>query len=193
MEKHLIDTLVVIKQTLAVAPNTANSFPLDTIYKISMIFIAVFNVVFAVYIFLVKSRKDDHSNEKNRKINLLKTLILDYNLEHLYDYFEQIDVETRKLIQLDLSNDEKKIINDKILENGKFIRIKFIDILSAINKSLYDNLIILIDKMQDSFTESIFDEGINLNHKPKFEEKITKIIQETKTSTIKLLFNYKGE
>lgn len=193
MEKHIVDTIVVVKHTIAVTPPISNSFPLDTIYKIAMIFIAIFNVVFAVYIFVVKSKKDDHSNEKNRKINLLKTLILDYNLEHLYCYFELIDKETLKLQQPDLSNEDKKVINDKILENGKFIRIKFIDTLSAINKSLYDNLIDLIDKMQDSFTESIFDEGINLNHKPKFEEKVTKTIQETKTNVIKSLFNYKGE
>ena len=58
---------------------------------------------------------------------------------------------------------------------------------------MYKGFISNVDNLQDSITESIFDSGINLNHKPMFEEKIIKKVVETKTILIKLIFNYNGE
>ena len=193
MEKFIHDTIHVVK-TISI-----NNFPientssLDETYKIAMICIACFNLIFAIYIFIVKNKKDHNTNEKNRKINLLKTLILDNNLKFLYQYFEEIDNDTIKLKVADLTIEQRKVINDSILEKGKLFRFKFIDSLNAIDNVMYKGFISNVDKLQDSITESIFDAGINLSHKPMFEEKITKTIVETKTILIKLIFNYNGE
>ena len=193
MEKIIHDTIYVVKDLLIKTQSVSNSSSLDETYKIAMICIACFNLVFAVYIFVVKNKKDHNTNEKNRRINLLKTLILDNNLKYLYQYFEEIDNETIKLKVANLTIADKRAINDAILEKGKFFRFKFIDSLNAIDNLMYRGFISKIDNLQDGFTESIFDPGINLSHKPMFEEKITKNIVETKTFLIKLLFEYTGE
>ncbi len=165
---------------------------LDIIYKIAMIFIAGFNVAFAIYIFGAKNRIDKVSNESNRKISLLKTLVLDYGLDHFYTFFDNIDKETQKLHDKGLSITDGKEICDSLFLLGKIFRQKFADTFLAIDKNLYEGIIKNSDHLIDNITELIFDDKVVLSNMPIFDEKITKEISSTKTSIIKLLFNYKG-
>lgn len=194
MEKEVIDSIVCAQRiAYHVDQSSALTDWLDVIYKIAMILIASANVSFAFYIFRSKNKKDDHIHEKNRKIGLLKSLILDYNMKYLYDFFDNIDTETQALKTKDLSNEDKKIINDKIIDYGKNLRQKFIDTLLAIDKKLYTELLSFSDELIDNLTETIFNEGINLSHQPMYDEKINKLVTETKTSIIETLFGYKGD
>ncbi|EXZ39289.1 hypothetical protein M100_1970 [Bacteroides fragilis str. 1007-1-F  len=126
-------------------------------------------------------------------MSLLKTLILDYNMKYLYLFFEDLRKETNKLTVANLSDDAKREINEKLLLYGNELRQKFIDPFLAIDSKLYDNILHSIDILLDNMTNSIFDEGINLSHAPKFEELIINKITNTKTHIIKLLFEYSGE
>lgn len=131
--------------------------------------------------------------KKNRKLSLLKILILDYNMQHLYQFFEDLKIESKKLTVNNLDNVAKKEINEKMLSYGNELRQKFIDPFLAIDSNLYNNILHSVDELQDSMTNTIFDEGINLSHAPKFNELITSEITKTKTQIIKLLFEYSGE
>ena len=114
-------------------------------------------------------------------------------MKHLYDFFDRIDKETQVFLKDGLSISEKKTSNDILIDFGKVLRQKFIDTLIAIDKGLYDDIILATDNLLDSLTESIFNEGINLSHPPMFEQKITNTVTESKTCIIKTLFSYKGE
>ncbi|MBT1308194.1 hypothetical protein JQN08_13190 [Phocaeicola dorei] len=189
----LTDSIHVIKQTIEVSSPLQNISILDTIYKIATVCIAFINVCLVIYIFVRNNNKDNKNSEKNRKMSLLKTLILDYNMKYLYLFFEDLRKETNKLTVANLSNDAKREINEKLLLYGNELRQKFIDPFLAIDSKLYDNILHSIDILLDNMTNSIFDEGINLSHAPKFEELIINKITNTKTHIIKLLFEYSGE
>lgn len=189
----LTDSIHVIKQTIEVSSPLQNISILDTIYKIATVCIAFINVCLVIYIFVRNNNKDNKNSEKNRKMSLLKTLILDYNMKYLYLFFEDLRKETNKLTVANLSNDAKREINEKLLLYGNELRQKFIDPFLAIDSKLYDNILNSIDILLDNMTNSIFDEGINLSHAPKFEELIINKITNTKTHIIKLLFEYSGE
>ena len=189
----LTDSIHVIKQTIEVSSPLQNISILDTIYKIATVCIAFINVCLVIYIFVRNNNKDNKNSEKNRKMSLLKTLILDYNMKYLYLFFEDLRKETNKLTVANLSNDAKREINEKLLLYGNELRQKFIDPFLAIDSKLYDNILHSIDILLDNMTNSIFDEGINLSHAPKFEEIIINKITNTKTHIIKLLFEYSGE
>lgn len=189
----LTDSIHVIKQTIEVSSPLQNISILDTIYKIATVCIAFINVCLVIYIFVRNNNKDNKNSEKNRKMSLLKTLILDYNMKYLYLFFEDLRKETNKLTVANLSNDAKREINEKLLLYGNELRQKFIDSFLAIDSKLYDNILHSIDILLDNMTNSIFDEGINLSHAPKFEELIINKITNTKTHIIKLLFEYSGE
>ncbi|MBS5413639.1 MAG: hypothetical protein KHY35_23530 [Bacteroides thetaiotaomicron] len=189
----LTDSVHVIKQTIEVSSPLQNTSILDTIYKIATVCIAFINVCLVIYIFVRNNNKDNKNSEKNRKMSLLKTLILDYNMKYLYLFFEDLRKETNKLTVTNLSDDAKREINEKLLLYGNELRQKFIDPFLAIDSKLYDNILHSIDILLDNMTNNIFDEGINLSHAPKFEELIINEITNTKTHIIKLLFEYSGE
>lgn len=191
----LADSIHAIKQTIEVtAPLQAQNISiLDAVYKIATVCIAFINVLLVFYIFRRNTNKDTKNIEKNRKLSLLKILILDYNMQHLYQFFEDLKLESKKLTVNNLDDVAKKEINEKMLSYGNELRQKFIDPFLAIDSNLYNNILHSVDKLQDSMTNTIFDEGINLSHAPKFNELITSEITKTKTQIIKLLFEYSGE
>lgn len=88
--EQVVDTLVNAPVKNLVSDNTGDWFSLrnlvDLFYKLATVLIALFNVGFAVYIYRTKDKKEDDNKEADRRIGLLKTLILDYNLKHVYSF-----------------------------------------------------------------------------------------------------------
>ena len=165
---------------------------LDTIAKVSTALIAAANLAFAVKIFKVKHSKDTKEKEADRKIQWLKSLIMDYNLEHFYGFFDDLDAELSALKTEGLSVGQKQIVNQKVAELFTKLRRKFIDITRAADKSIYFYIKDRSDNLQDHITEAIFDQGINLAHEPKYDEVIDKKIMEIKTDIIEKIFGYRG-
>lgn len=184
--ENSIHTLRVINQL------PEQSFLQET-NSVANVIIALVNIILLIYFFIRNNRKNDVSNEKSRKINLLKTLVLDYNMGKFYDFFNGACEVTKKLQATGLSVEAKSHINEEVADLITNFRQNFIDLFIAVDMNLYNNILIKTDSFVDGLTDTIFDEGINLSHKPKFEESITKEIRESKTEIIKLLFSYSGE
>ncbi|MDD4990881.1 MAG: hypothetical protein PHR83_01495 [Paludibacter sp.] len=197
----IIDSIRVVHDTIISVPhanylnielpNSNGSGLLDILFKLATILIAIANFVYAIIIFVSKSKKDDGEKEKDRKIHWFKTVILDQSLDYLYESFEEID-ETSKKIKLCKNDEEKSVIDEELSKIYIKIRRKFIDGLLAVNNTFYNEILAEMDALQTHITNSIFDEGLNLNYEPKFEEIITEEIIKTKTSILKKLFNYRG-
>lgn len=165
---------------------------LDIGFKCATICIALFNAFFAVKIFWLKTEKDDNEKERDRKIQLLKTLILDHNLKYYYSIFDEIDTELDKLKQDGLSDAQKGEIDSNIGSLFIKLRRKFYDSLLAIDKQLYETIKGHADELQTHLTNNIFDQGINLSHMPKFDELISEKVTVTKTEITRILFGYRG-
>ncbi len=165
---------------------------LDTIFKFATISIAIFNVYFAVKVFRIKDKKDDTEKERDRKIQLFKTLVLDFNLKHCYSFFDDIFKNLISLKSTNLNDNDKKLISRDL--DGFFIllRVNFIDLLLAIDKTLHTKIENEADDLQKQLTDTIFDQGVNLSHLPKYDELINQKIANTKAEIIKILFEFRG-
>jgi hypothetical protein len=166
---------------------------LDLISQISSIIIASFSLLFAIYIFVFQNKKDDKKDENSRKIDSLKTIIFEHNLNWLFDYFDQIVIKTEALKVNAFSDLEKEELNDKLQDDLKKLRLKFTDLLLVVDKSLYEKVKDLLDELLDKITNNMFDDGINLQHPPKFEEVITTNISQYKTDIIRELYEFNGK
>lgn len=166
---------------------------LDNSCKVATVLIALANILWIIYVFFQNIKNTNEKDERLRKLSLLKTLVLDYNMKAFYDYFADVNEITSKLKQNNLSNDQKKDINNDIIERERKFENEFLDVLLAINKNLYTQLQTLADGMVDHFTNSIFDPGINLYVEDKFNDLIETKLIETKREMIKALFSYKGD
>lgn len=165
---------------------------LDIAFKSATVCIAGFNVYFAVKIFRLKDKKDDNEKERDRKMQLLKTLVLDHNLKNYHSIFEDIEKHLILLQKENLTNIDKQAIDIDIADLFIQLRSKFYDSLLAIDDNLYESIKIKADALQTHFTETIFDPGINLTHMPKYDELINQKLTTVKTEIIKKLFNYRG-
>jgi hypothetical protein len=163
---------------------------LDNISKISSIIIAAFTLFFTLYIFWFQNKKNSRKENIDRKIDALKTIILQNNLSSLFIFFDKVLLHTKVLNEKDLVDDDKKLLNDNLQDELRNVRLKFTDLLLAVDSDLYEKTKKLLDEMIDKITESMFDEGINLKHYPKFEEAITTVISQYKTDIVKELYHY---
>lgn len=166
---------------------------LDNSCKMATVLIALANILWIIYVFFQNRKNSDEKNERLRKLGLMKSLVLDYNMKAFYDFFADVGVITSDLKQNNLSNDQKKVINNAVIERERQFEKDFLDVLLAINSNLYTLLKTLVDGMVDQFTNSIFDSGINLYVEDKFNDLIETKLIETKREMIKALFSYKGE
>ena len=160
--------------------------------NIATVLIALVNIAFAVYFFVRKDRKENKDKKRDIHIAWFKNLILDYTMEHFYGFFENLESIMDGLAggspsRLDKQNAEAAILAEEIK-----LRKKFIDTLLAVDSVLYQRAIDAVDQLTDELKASIVDPGINLSHKPKFEEKVLKPLSETRTDILKLLFAYEG-
>ena len=166
---------------------------LDIACKIATVFIAFVNVSLVIYIFAKNTKRDSSHKEKERKINLLKTLVFDYGMKYFYQFFDDIDTETQKLKDRNIDDSKKRTINDSLLQFGKSLEQRFTDLFWGIDQELRRKIYQETDNLLDSFTKSIFDEGINLYTEDKFNDLITKKITDCKSEAIKILFSYSGD
>lgn len=128
--------------------------------------------------------------EKDRRIQWLKSLILDENLEHFYGFFDALGEDLNKLKETGLNDDDKKIVEDKVLNHFITFRRKFIDLILAIDIRLYESFLSDADKLQAHISETIFDSGINLSHAPKLDGVMSEKLITTKTEFIKSFLNF---
>jgi hypothetical protein len=189
----LPDSLNTIRQTIEVVVPTQNISALDVVYKIATVIIALVNVGLVIYIFFKNSKRDVSHKEKSRKLNLLKTLVLDYSMNYFYDFFRNLDEEVKKLQNKNLGNAGKQAVNENLLSYGKTLEQKFTDLFLGIDQELHKNIKQKIDKLLDGFTENIFNENINIYTDDNFNDLIINKIILSKTQIIKILFNYSGE
>jgi len=163
----------------------------DILFSVATIVIALVNILLVVYIYSQNNKKSDDHNDRVRKLRLLKTLILDYNMRVLYAYYDDVKLIVKRT-QNKPTIEEKGQIIEELTDLASSYRQNFIDLFLAVDKSLYQKIIDNSDALIDGLTETIFDEGINLSHEPKFDELITKRIGESKTGVVQILFSYSG-
>lgn len=196
MDIAIIDSLTMIKDTIMIAvpqqmPQEPDSLMriLDVFYKIAMILIAIFNAWFAYTIHKLKNKKEDDFKEADRKIALLKTLILDYNLKFVYEFFDNLETHLSGLNEREA---DKRIIESHIQADFKKLNEKFVNLLSAVDRKLYDKILNISDACRDELVANIGNEGVNLYVESQYKKLIKKPHDDIKRKILSELFGYKG-
>ena len=141
-----------------------------------------------IYIFRQEAKNSEKENDKARKWDFLLNVIIQPNLSHLYGFFNKVDAETSKLLNLS-DIDAKQVINSNIIDLATSFRKDFLILLSVVDKNLYDSSLKIIDDFIDALTISIFDKGINLTYPPKFEDEISNRVVSCKQALLSNIYS----
>jgi hypothetical protein len=170
---------------------------LDIFYKLAMVIIGCTNAYIAYTLYKLKDKKDNIEKNKDRKFQFFKTFILDHNLKYLYSFFDNVEIKLRER-QPEINEFSGKAgIDNDLQELFSTVRIQFTDLLLAIEDigsdvSLYKNVLSKFDELQTKLSLSIFDTGLNLTDKAKFNSEIVKELSKTKTEIVKILYNHQN-
>jgi len=163
---------------------------LDIFSKIASIIIALLGLIFTAYIFRENSRKEKNRDKESKQFDSLKTIILEHNLKHFFSFYENVISDVQPLSKKSLSDNSKRKINDNMVSSLKELRLNFTDLLLAVDNKLYEQIKNNTDDLIDELTETMFDDGINLNHKPKFESEIITKLSTSKTENVRILYTF---
>lgn len=192
------DSIYTVTDSLSKVVNPASnitdtnvfSLVIDFVYKIAMVVIAACNFVYVLHFNKNNSEKNRVKYERDRRLSLFKTMILDNNLRHLYDYFNNMDAELQKLLN---KNANKKEIEKNIQILTSNLEKNFTSFICAFNYELGMRVRTITDRFLDDIVSSMGNEGINLYVKGVYHDNIKKPFNDTKEKLIKTLSEYNGE
>ena len=160
---------------------------ISTITAVATSVIALVNIGLTIYIY-TQNRKDSSIIENcKRRFELMQILILNHNMNKLYDFYDEITAECLRL-QNTSEDQGKKDINSVLLEKAKRFRHNFISLFNVIDPQLYKSLLSIIDNLVDNITNAIFDDGINLKHAPKYDEVISQRISKNRVDFLSTIY-----
>lgn len=155
---------------------------------------AIANIIIAINVHKLNKASDEKKTLENKRISMLKTLFLDSRINIFYSTIDEIKKCVGELYTSNITNvDDKELINTRLRQIFYELNVNFVDLLMAINyNSLYVPVRDDCQQLQDDLTNAIFDEGICLNYRPKFEERILSPIGDMQIKILKTLYNYNG-
>lgn len=172
METILVVISLPICASCGGQPVFVGSGLMDTILAIAMAIIAVANIVLTIHIFKQGQKDTSEGARKQRKFELMQTLILNNRLHLLYEFYDAVTIECCKLLG-STDQDTKVSVNEANIVLLKKFRQDFVMPFKVVDHNLFIGLKKTADDLVDGITEAIFNEGINLNYEPKFNEVIS--------------------
>ena len=100
----------------------------DVLVEIATVLTAFIGVYLAYRVYVWTKQDTEHQTEQQRKLEMLKTLVLDYRMHLFYQFIDQISTNAEKLIKCS-NMSERKVINEELLTDFYSIRVKFFETL----------------------------------------------------------------
>jgi len=186
--------------TADVASSSSFSGFVDVAYKLSMVAIAIFNIFYVIRLNNAQSQDKEAQRKSERRMDLLKTIVLIPNLKKMYRFLDKLWGELEKLKlenEAEKTTDKEKAVKQEIepIIQALFttFRSDFIIVLNATAPSLGKKVEEISDKMRDTILSNMADEGVNLWVSNYFNDKIKSVYEKGKMDMVNVLFNYNGE
>jgi hypothetical protein len=160
---------------------------LDKVDKISNIIIATFTLIFSIYIWYISQHKEKKTEHTSRKVDFLKSIVLDNNLIYFFQFHDQILAFLESFKDRTINDSDRSTINILMIDELTKYRLKFYDIILPIDRNLYDTLKNDSDTLIDNLTHKIFDITIDHFDTRNFENSISNLIIETRNKSLEAI------
>ncbi len=164
----------------------------DVVVQIATVLTASISVYLAYRVYVWTKQDTESQTEQQRKLEMLKTLVLDYRMNLFYQFIDQISTNAEKLITCS-SMQQRKVINEELLTEFYGVRLRFVETLKIVdNDLLYTSCMKILDDLSDSLSDTISKEEVDFSQEPVFREKIKMPIYSANVEILRILFSYTG-
>ncbi|MGZ9677348.1 hypothetical protein [Flavobacterium sp. GNP001] len=160
---------------------------LDKVDKISNIIIATFTLMFSIYIWHISNHKEKKIGHTSRKVDFLKSIVLDNNLIYFFQFHDQILTFLESFKGRIISDSDRTTISVLMIDELSKYRLRFYDLILPIDRKLYETLKNSSDTLIDDLTNKIFDITIDHFSAPNFEGSISNLIIETRNKSLEAI------
>lgn len=189
----IADTCISQVNSIAPIPVTVETGGWEMASVIITAVFAIANLILAISVFRLDRASSEKKAEAERRLTMFKTLVLDAKMNSFHESIKSMREILDTLPKSDNDIEKKQEINDALRAHFYELTVDFIDLLMAIDyKNLYEPIRDKSQNLQDELTKAIFDEGIRLSHRPKYEERILTPMSKMQTDIIKILYGYDG-
>ncbi|MDV6169499.1 hypothetical protein R1T16_13770 [Flavobacterium sp. DG1-102-2] len=164
---------------------------LDGADKVANIVIATCTFFFSIYIYYKTFKRDETKDAENKRLELFKTLILEHNLSHFYAFFDNIISHSNVLLTRVLTPQEKMAINDNYLDELHNFRMRFYDMIMAIDADLYSSIKNESDNLVDELTAHLSSSTLSLHLPSVYQHNIITTVSRYRTSILKKMYEFK--
>lgn len=180
----------VVVDGLAEATATSTSIA-EWILNFATLVIAVGGLILSGYVFFQERKYSEVQNDSNRRLELLKTLILDHNMEAFYEIFSRLVSSTEKLKHENETENHRSDVENEIQDCLRNLNEQVIMLFHAIDQVLYSSLLNESDLCRDKLVEKIGNENLDFSIPDLYRENILAHITQAQHRMIKIIFDYK--
>ena len=178
-----ISKIAIIPQSISQGISPQPIACLDALHKLGVVLIALFNLIFSIYLYKTNKINQKIKDMKVNRQNLLNILILNHKLNDFYKIFACIHTEIGE-------EKRKEQANGKLEELFIQLNLEFITTLRAVDIKLSDEILSISDTLQSKLSENIFDNGVNLHVRDKYDELIQTPISNAEIEILKKLYEF---
>lgn len=186
-----ISKIAIIPQSISQGISPLPIACLDALHKLGVVLIALFNLIFSIYLYKTNKINQKIKDMKVNRQNLLNILILNHKLNDFYKIFACIHTECQILLNTEIGEEKRKEqANGKLEELFIQLNLEFITTLRAVDIKLSDEILSISDTLQSKLSENIFDNGVNLHVRDKYDELIQTPISNAEIEILKKLYEF---
>ena len=164
----------------------------DVVVQFATVFTAIVSVYLAYRVYIWTKHDSEQQTEQQRKLTMLKTLVLDYRMNLFYEFIEDISSVSKELA-IYTTKEQRMQINEKLLVEFSNIRLKFFEILRVVdNRMLYEPSLKILDDLFDYLSETMSQEGVDFTQEVILREKVILPINNASIEVLRVLFKYTG-
>ncbi len=168
-------------------PSDASPKIVEWIVNVATLLIALGSLFMSVYVFREQRADTKAHNDSVRKLNLMKTLILDQSIPYFYDIFKRLTKSTEKLKEQSCQRYE---VESKIQLLLRELNEQIISLFLAVDSYLYRDLLDKSDDCRDNLVMSIGDLSLDFQIEELYHRHILNHINSTKREILRLIYNY---
>ena len=186
-----ISKIAIIPHSISQGTSPQPIACLDALHKLGVVLIALFNLIFSIYLYKTNKINQKIKDMKVNRQNLLNILILNHKLNDFYKIFACIHTECQILLNTEIGEEKRKEqANGKLEELFIQLNLEFITTLRAVDIKLSDEILSISDTLQSKLSENIFDNGVNLHVRDKYDELIQTPISNAEIEILKKLYEF---